>query len=127
MARNKQVPIDLISRLARDSLWLLTARIRRKRHSVIRHLTHRAARLGAEGFGEYAFISALILIGNVLTTFGSDMYAIREIAAKNDFSEASSVLALQLFLSCLFSGLSSRLRRICQIKQMKVFWRWCIA
>lgn len=96
--------MNLLSRLARDSLWLLTARIGAQASLVV--VTYLLARrLGAEGFGEYAFISALILIGNVLTTFGSDMYLIREIAAKNDFSEASSVLALQLFLSCLFIGL----------------------
>ena len=59
--------MNLLSRLARDSLWLLTARIGAQASLVI--VTYLLARrLGAEGFGEYAFISALILIANVLTT-----------------------------------------------------------
>jgi O-antigen/teichoic acid export membrane protein len=63
-----------------------------------------ARRLGTAGFGEYAFIATVIIIGNALTTFGSDMYLIREIAAKSDFSELTSVLVLQLILSFLFIG-----------------------
>lgn len=96
--------MNLFTRIARDSLWLLIARIGAQASLII--VTYLLARrLGAAGFGEYAFIAALILIGNVLTTFGSDMYLIREIAAKKDFSEAPSVLTLQLLLSCLFIGL----------------------
>lgn len=95
--------MNLFTRIARDSLWLLTARIGAQVSLII--VTYLLARrLGAEGFGEYAFISALILIANVLTTFGSDMYLIREIAAKNDFSELSPVLTLQLVLSFIFIG-----------------------
>jgi PST family polysaccharide transporter len=63
-----------------------------------------AQRLGAARFGEYAFIAAAIVIGNALTTFGSDMYLIREIASKPGFSPLSSAVALQLVLSGLFIG-----------------------
>ena len=95
--------MTLFTRIARDSLWLLTARIGAQVSLVIvAYLL--ARRLGTAGFGEYAFIAAMILIGNALTTFGSDMYLIREIAAKKDFSGLPSVLVLQLILSFLFIG-----------------------
>jgi len=93
--------MNLFTRLARQSLWLLIARVGAQVCMVI--VTYLLARrLGTAGFGEYAFIATIIVIGNTLTTFGSDMYLIREIAAKADFSELPSVLVLQLILSCLF-------------------------
>jgi O-antigen/teichoic acid export membrane protein len=43
-----------------------------------------ARRFGSAGFGNYAFIASLVLIGNMLTTFGSDMLLISDIAARKD-------------------------------------------
>ena len=63
-----------------------------------------AHHLGTAGFGEYSFLAAIVMIGNVMTTFGTDMVLIREIAAKNNFSELSEVLILQLLLSSVFIG-----------------------
>jgi O-antigen/teichoic acid export membrane protein len=95
--------MSLLTRLARNSLWLLIARMGAQLSLVI--VTYLLARrLGPVGFGEYAFIAAAIVIGNTLTTFGSDMYLIREIASKSDFSELLPVLILQLLLSLLFIG-----------------------
>jgi len=93
--------MNLLMKLARNSLWLLIARVGAQVSMVI--VTYLLARrLGTAGFGEYAFIATAIMVGNTLTTFGSDMYLIREIAAKADFSELPSVLVLQLILSCIF-------------------------
>jgi len=93
--------MSLFTKLARNSIWLLLARIGAQACMVI--VTYLLARrLGTAGFGEYAFIATAIVIGNTLTTFGSDMYIIREIAAKSDFSALPSVLMLQLVLSILF-------------------------
>src|ERR1051325_7216698 len=61
-----------------------------------------ARRLGNAGFGEYAFVAALIFVANALTTFGTDMLLIREIAGKHDFSRVSSALWIQLLLSVVF-------------------------
>ncbi len=95
--------MNLLTKLARNSLWLLIARVGAQASMVI--VTYLLAhRLGTAGFGEYAFIATAIVIGNTLTTFGTDMYLIREIAAKSEFSELMSVLVLQLVLSCLFIG-----------------------
>jgi O-antigen/teichoic acid export membrane protein len=93
--------MNLLTKLARNSLWVLIARVGAQASMVL--VTYLLARrLGMAGFGEYAFIATAIVIGNTLTTFGTDMYLIREIAAKSDFSELPAVLALQLTLSGLF-------------------------
>lgn len=96
--------MSLFTKLARDSLWLLLARLGAQVSMVI--VTYLLARrLGAAGFGEYAFLATAVVIGNVLTTFGSDMVLIREIAAKDDLSDVPSALFLQLLLSSLFLGI----------------------
>ena len=92
---------SLSAQLARNSLWILIARIGAQVSMVI--VTYLLARrLGAAGFGEYAFLAATLVIGNTLTTFGSDMYLIREIAAASAFSKLPAALLMQLALSCLF-------------------------
>lgn len=61
-----------------------------------------ARALGVDGFGEYAFISAIVLIGNAISTFGTDMVLIRKISAEKDYSDISTSLAIQLIISFLF-------------------------
>lgn len=95
--------MSFLKKLARDSFWLLLARIGAQGSMVI--VTYLLARrLGVAGFGEYAFMATAIVIGNILTTFGSDMVIIREIAARDDFSDVLSVLVLQLLFSFVFIG-----------------------
>ncbi len=66
-------------RLGVNSLWLLLARLVVQLQLVV--FTVLIARaLGVAGFGEYAFVAAMIALGNVATTFGTDMLLIREIA-----------------------------------------------
>ncbi|HEY6398191.1 MAG TPA: hypothetical protein VIX82_12125, partial [Solirubrobacteraceae bacterium] len=60
-----------------------------------------AARIGLAGFGEYAFVSAIVFIGNVITTFGTDMVLIRDIAGRGRLDRCAPALALQLALSVL--------------------------
>lgn len=93
----------LFTRILGNSLWLFGARVGAQVCAVI-VTSLLARRLSVEGFGEYSFIAAAILIGNVLTTFGSDMYLIREIAAGNERSRIFPALTLQIILSCLFIG-----------------------
>jgi len=93
--------MNLFKKLAHDSFWILIARVGAQIFMVIVTFLL-ARRLGTDGFGEYAFIAAVGMIGNVLTTFGSDMYLIREIAAKSGLTDLSSVFVLQLVLSVLF-------------------------
>ena len=50
-------------------------------------------------------MSAVLLLGNAATTFGTDMHLIREIAASGDETLLSPALVLQLLLSAAFIGM----------------------
>ncbi len=88
-------------RLARNSFWLLLARIGTQ--LGVAFFTILLARgLGAFVFGEYTFIASIVVIGNVLTTFGTDMLLIREIAAADELLGLFPALIIQISLSTLF-------------------------
>jgi O-antigen/teichoic acid export membrane protein len=87
--------------LGRNILWLVFSRFGTQVLAVVFTVIV-ARRLGSRGFGEYAFIAAAIFLGNALTTFGTDMLLIREIAASNDLSRLPAALLLQLGLSGIF-------------------------
>jgi len=84
--------------LGKDSLWVLIAKLAAQGGQAVFTILI-ARRLGSQGFGEYAFIASAVFIGNIITTFGTDMLLIREIAAKRDFSQFIPSLLLQLSLS----------------------------
>jgi O-antigen/teichoic acid export membrane protein len=91
----------MLSRLSSKSIWLLGSRVGSQLGLAI--FTILVARtLGSTGFGEYAFIASVVFIGNVLTTFGTDMLLIREIASTKDHSNLSAALFIQLGLSTAF-------------------------
>ncbi len=90
-----------LSRLSRNSLWLLLSRIGTQLGMAL--FTILLARsLGAGGFGGYAFMASVVVIGNVLTTFGTDMHLIREIAVTEDLAPLGPALVIQLVLSAIF-------------------------
>ncbi len=88
------------SPLTRNSLWMILSRFGAQGLTVV-FAVALARRLGSAGFGEYAFIAALVYVANSLTTFGTDMVLIREIAARDDLSGLPAALTLQLLLSAL--------------------------
>src|SRR5258708_28095634 len=88
----------MLSRLVRHSIWLLLARLGTQLGAALFTILL-ARRLGTAGFGEYAFIAAIIFVENALTTFGTDMLLIREIAARADLSRLANALQIQLVLS----------------------------
>jgi O-antigen/teichoic acid export membrane protein len=90
-----------MTRLLTHTFWLTASRFAAQALMVMFTLLL-ARRLGSEGFGSYAFIAAVVLIGNALTTFGTDMHLIRGIAANGDLSALPAALAIQLGLSTLF-------------------------
>ncbi|MFQ5854093.1 MAG: flippase [Anaerolineae bacterium] len=70
---------SLFKRIALNSLWLLIARVFSQGLMIV--FTVLVARyLGEVGLGQYAFIAAVVFLGNVLTTFGLDTLLIREVA-----------------------------------------------
>ncbi len=92
--------MKIITRLGVNSLWLIAARIGTQAGMAFFTILL-ARRLGSAAFGEYAFIAALILIGNVLTTFGTDMLLIRNIAATDELDWLSPALIIQIVLSII--------------------------
>jgi O-antigen/teichoic acid export membrane protein len=94
-------PMKATAGLGRNTLWLVFSRFGTQALAVLFTIVV-ARRLGSAGFGEYAFIAAVIFLGNALTTFGTDMLLIREIAARADLSRLPAALVIQLGLSAIF-------------------------
>ena len=85
--------------LRRNSFWLLFARISTLGLAVL-FVALVARRLGTASFGRFTFIAAIVLIGNVFTSFGTDTLLIRDIAkAGYVTSLASRAFSLQVVLS----------------------------
>jgi O-antigen/teichoic acid export membrane protein len=93
--------MDPQTRLGRNALWMILSRFGAQGLAVVFTILL-ARRLGSAVFGEYAFIVAVIFVANALTTFGTDMLLIREIASTGDFSRLPTALIIQLVLSSLF-------------------------
>jgi O-antigen/teichoic acid export membrane protein len=89
------------SRLTKNSFWMLLSRFAAQGLAVV-FTIGLARRLGSAGFGAYAFMAAILFVANALTTFGTDMLLIREIAAKNNLSGLPIALTVQLVLSAVF-------------------------
>jgi PST family polysaccharide transporter len=68
-----------LRRIGLNSFWLLAARLGGQAMGLL--FTVAVARaLGETGLGQFAFISAVLFIGNAVTTFGLDTLLIREVA-----------------------------------------------
>jgi O-antigen/teichoic acid export membrane protein len=80
--------------LQKNILWTVFSRFGSQLLAVISSLML-ARYLGSAGFGEYAFISAIVMIGNALSTFGTDMVLIRRISSRQDYADLSSALVIQ--------------------------------
>jgi O-antigen/teichoic acid export membrane protein len=90
------------TKLFRSSAWLFLARLWAQGGMAL-FIVLAARRLGGSGFGEYSFMAALVVIGNILTAYGTDMHLIREIAVRGSRGQLPAALALQGFLSILFA------------------------
>jgi O-antigen/teichoic acid export membrane protein len=96
----------LLKRVGLNSAWLGLARLVAQLQLAV--LTVLAARgLDVSAFGQYTLITSIVVVGNVLTTFGTDTLLIREVARDRAGREgwAGAALALQLGLSLLIFGL----------------------
>jgi O-antigen/teichoic acid export membrane protein len=92
---------DFPSRLTKNSLWMIVSRLAAQGLALV-FIVLLARRLGTAEFGAYAFITAILFVANALTTFGTDMYLIREIAGNHDLSGLPAALTVQLGLSSIF-------------------------
>jgi O-antigen/teichoic acid export membrane protein len=96
--------VSRIGGLARDAAWLFAGRVAGQGLAVGLTVVL-AVRLGLEGLGEYGFVAAVILVANVVTTFGTDMALIRSVAATGRVDRWPAALGVQLTLSALAIGL----------------------
>ena len=94
-----------LARLSSDTATLLAARVIAQGLTLLFTLAV-ARTLGDQGFGQFAFISAVVAIANVVTTFGQDTILIRDVAAGHPAGAPnglfSAALLIQLGLSALF-------------------------
>jgi O-antigen/teichoic acid export membrane protein len=90
-------------RLGPNSIWLVLSRLGGQVFSALMVILI-ASSLGPDGLGGYSFIVAVILVGNVVTTFGLDTLLIRELAGSRDLESPylPAALWLQLGLSAAF-------------------------
>lgn len=90
------------SSIQRNSLYLLLARLTAQGLAIL-FVALLARRLDIDSFGQFAFIAAVVFIGNTATNFGTDTYLIREIARTSQLTPlVPRALSLQLALSALW-------------------------
>lgn len=90
--------MNTLKHLGRNTVWLLVSRVGTQGLLVLFTVLI-ARRLGNVGLGQYAFIASAIFLANTLTTFGTDMFLIREIAAGAGLRQLPAALFIQLALS----------------------------
>lgn len=88
-------------RLLKNIGWTVVSRIGTQGIAVLSNVLL-ARYLGRDGFGEYAFISSILLIGNAFSTFGTDMILIRSLASDERSFTLADGLLLQLLLSLFY-------------------------
>jgi O-antigen/teichoic acid export membrane protein len=93
--------LEPAGRVGKNTVWLLCARLGSQGLMLVFSLVI-AARLGEAGLGAYAFMTAVVFLGNVFTSFGTDMLILRAVAAARDVSLIPTALILQLILSVFF-------------------------
>lgn len=89
--------------MLKNIIWTVLSRYGAQGLAVISNIML-ARYLGAEGFGEYALASAVLLIGNAFTNFGMDMILIRKLSVTDVPWLLTDGLGGQLFLSLVYSG-----------------------
>ncbi len=88
--------------LGRNSFWLLLARLTAQALAIL-FIAIVARRIDLDSFGQFTFISAVVLIGNTFTNFGTDTYIVREVARTRKTTPLlARALGLQLFFSALW-------------------------
>ncbi len=101
VANKASLSDNLKKRVARNTIWLLLGRFGSQACLLVFTILV-ARKLGDSGLGWYAFITSVVYLGNLTSTFGTDMLVMREVAAKRDFTIVPASLFLQLGISIPF-------------------------
>lgn len=86
--------------LYKNMLWTVLARYGAQGLMVVANILL-ARHFGSAGFGDYAFVMAVVMVGNAVSTFGTDMVLIRGISSSGNFREVPASLFLQIFISMI--------------------------
>lgn len=89
-------------RIGINTLWLLLGRLGTQGLMVLFTLII-ARRLNEVGLGAFAFMASVMFLGNIVTTFGTDMLIIREVASNNDHRIIPTSILVQIILATLFT------------------------
>jgi len=101
MSHAREAGTGTAGALVRNTMWLAGGRVASQLLSVA--LTVVLARgLGTAGFGQFAFVGAVVAIGNIVTSFGTDSLLVREIASGR--GEPARLLAAALGLQLVLSA-----------------------
>ncbi|MBL8046447.1 MAG: oligosaccharide flippase family protein [Anaerolineales bacterium] len=84
-----------------NALWLLLERAGTLA-LVLAFTAWVARQLGTATFGQWAWLAALIYLGNVFTTFGTDTLLIRNLAQTRAYSQITAALVWQLTLTSVW-------------------------
>ncbi|MBK8902030.1 MAG: oligosaccharide flippase family protein [Anaerolineaceae bacterium] len=97
---------SVANRIGWNAAWLLAARVGQQ--AILLLFTALVARqLGEVGLGQVAWVTAVLYLGNVFSTFGLDTVLLRQVGAERQTSTVPLVaaLVLQLLLAGIFIGL----------------------
>ena len=84
--------------IVRRAAWLFGSRLASQALGIALTVVL-AGRLGVAGFGAYALALAIVFVANVVTTFGTDMVLIRDLAGTGPRDRWAAALLLQLVLT----------------------------
>ena len=87
-------------RVGINTFWLLLGRLGSQGLMIVFTIVI-ARRLGEVGLGQYSLMAAVIFAANTLSTFGTDLLIIREIASTRNYSFVMPALVMQLGISLL--------------------------
>ncbi len=96
--RNNPSISELTWQAGKNTFWMIISRFGTQALAVV-FTVFLARRLDSSGFGAYAFLAAILFVANTLTTFGTDMLLIREIASTDDLGRLPAALLIQLVIS----------------------------
>ncbi|WP_420645233.1 methyltransferase domain-containing protein [Candidatus Leptofilum sp.] len=102
-AESEEAASQSFGHIGRNSLWLWLARVGQQGIGLL-FLALVARQLGDVGLGQLSWVTAVLYIGNVFSTFGLDTVLLRQIGAtrRTDTAPLANVLALELLFAAIF-------------------------
>ncbi|MCL4393413.1 MAG: oligosaccharide flippase family protein [Chloroflexi bacterium] len=96
-----------LAKVGANTVWLVLSRLT-SQLAMLALAILVARRLGQAGLGQYTFVTSLVYVANMVTTFGTDTLLIREIACNGKPAPTltAAVIWIQLTLSAFFIAIA---------------------